>query len=125
MRAGALLEATVEAFDQHGNLIEKVNDQQVSRKVQLMRQNDQMKALMGDGQARVSIGLDEHIGGPYGYSGVKLRVNVTIACDQNVDTVTKAQGLALDQCMSFIEDNIKVTYDLLCAHLKANYRREE
>jgi len=120
-----ILEGTVELFDADGVLIEKVNEQIASKKVKnIMRQNDHMKALLGDGNARVTVGVDEAMGGPYGYSSVKVRVSVTLSCDQNAESVTKAQQICFDQCTNFVEDNISVAHTMLCAHLKANYVKE-
>lgn len=121
---GAIIEGTVELFDADGVLVEMVDGAIASKRVKIVRQNDQMKAIMGDGQARVSVGVDEGIGGPYGYSSVKVRVHVTLACDQNAETVTKAQQLCFDQCTGFIEDTIGVAHDMLCAHLKQHYVKE-
>lgn len=123
MKGHARIDATIEIIDHEGMIIDFVGEQQASRKIQIMRQNDRYKALMGDAHARVNVGIDESIGGPYGYSNVKIRVSVTLVCDQNEKTIKEAEKACLDECMNFIEDNIGVAHKMLKDHLDLYYQK--
>ena len=90
-----------------------------------MVEKDQYKAILGDGNARVSVGFDENIGDPNSYSSVKVRVNVTITCDQNRGTIQKAQEMAFQECVAFSDDAVKKGFDVLIAHLKQIRSKEE
>ncbi len=56
------------------------------------QQQDQLKALVGDGQARVSVGRDL-ANKDFGNGGGVL-VNVTLTCDQSQGAINAAIGLA-------------------------------
>lgn len=125
MKGHARIDATIEIIDQDRIPIASVNGEPASRRIQAMRTNDKYKALMGDGNARVNVGVDESIGGPYGYSSVKIRVSVTLSCDQNEETVKQAERACLDECLVFIEDNVGAAYAMLSNHLDLLYNREK
>lgn len=124
MNGTAMIEASVEITDPDGNVIVDVDGQSASRKVQIMRENDRYKRILGDANAKINVNLSESIGGPYGYSSVKISVSVTLSCDQNTDSVQSAQKYCLDECVEFIESNISLAYQMLTDHLKRHYVRE-
>jgi hypothetical protein len=124
MKGHAVIEANIEIIDNDGMVIVEVDGQPASRKVQIMRQNDKYKAIMGDTQAKVNVNLSESIGGPYGYSNAKISVSVTLTCDQSTDSVQKAQQYCLDECVEFIETNIGLSHQMLVDHLKRHYVKE-
>lgn len=124
MRDAAFIEADIELCDERGNVIVQVGGQDASRKVQIMRTNDKYKAILGDANAKVNVNLSESIGGPYGYSNVKISVSVTLSCDQNADSMQMAKQYCLDECLDFLQSNIGVAYEMLNDHLKMHYVRE-
>lgn len=124
MNGYELIEADIEIIDHQGKVIIEVDGQQASRKVQIMRTNDRLKAILGDANARVNVSLSESIGGPYGYSNVKISVSVTLACDQNAESVTKAQQFCLDSCSEFLESNVGFAHKQLTDHLARYYVKE-
>lgn len=110
---------SVMAYDANGDLIPAL-----SKETKIVRTNDEYKKIIGDGNARVSVGLDESIGGPYGYSSVKLRFNITMACDQNRDSIQKASELGFQEGVQFLEDHVESAHKLLVSHLERVYTRE-
>lgn len=124
MRGAALIEASIDLIDPDGYPIIESGGQLASRKVQIMRDNDKYKAILGDGNARVNVGLDESIGGPYGYSSVKIRMSVTLTCDQNAESVQQAKQYCFDECMDFIEGNLGIAHKMLVDHLERFYVKE-
>lgn len=107
-----------------GITIDEIDGEPLSKGFKIVREKDEYKALLGDGNARVSVGFDENIGAPYGYSSVKIRVNVSINCDQNRDTIQKATSMAFDECVACADDVIKKAYDVLVVHLGKLYPKE-
>lgn len=81
---------------------------------------DKYKALIGDGQMRVSIGVDEKIGGPH-YSSVSVRVNITASCDQNADTARALQEELFQDAQIFLDGHIEHGMKMLDGHLRAFY----
>jgi hypothetical protein len=62
---------------------------------------DKYKTLLGDTNAKVSVGLSVKLSGA-GYSSASISVNVSLSCDQTEDTVTRAKDFALEECAGFI-----------------------
>jgi hypothetical protein len=110
---------SVSLYDARGDKIEGL-----STETKIVRTNDAYKKIIGDGNARVSVGLDESIGGPYGYSSVKLRFNVTMSCDQNEEALEKAAELGFQDAVKFLDDHIDSAHKLLTSHLERVYTRE-
>lgn len=68
-------------------------------------QQDQYKAVIGDGQARVSVGRDMSDMN-YG-SGGKVFVSVSLACDQSAAAVQYAVGLAAQAADYYVEQHFQ------------------
>ena len=117
MNGGASIKGSIDLSDDEGSPIAET-------RIETMRENDKYKAIMGDCSARVTVGLDESIGGPYGYSNAKIRVSVTLSCDQSEESMEKAKRYALDECLTFIEDRIGTSYKQLTDHLERYYHKE-
>ena len=107
--------------DAHGNPIAMIGDTVVSYTRTEMKQKDDYQKLLGDGNARVSVGLGEKIGGPYGYSSVDVRVNVTLTCNQDEGTLTNAAHLAFRECVAVVDDIVDKSMVMLRSHLERNY----
>lgn len=75
---------------------------------------DKYKTLLGDTNAKVSVGLSVKLSG-VGYSSASISVNVSLSCDQTEDTVARAKGFALDECAAFIEAHAPGVTDMLDA----------
>lgn len=81
---------------------------------------DKFKELLGDGSARVSVGVDEKFNGPSGtYSSVSLRVNVTLTCDQAEKVIDKAAEEALNVGLGFLDKHASTATSMLLSHLEA------
>ena len=91
---------------------------ELSKEIMGMKDRDVFKKIIGDNNARVSVGIDEHMGGPYNYSGIKIRVNVTLSADQTKATIQEAEELAFQECVQFIDDHLPQAYKLLEQHLE-------
>lgn len=113
------IEATIHVCDRAGELIDTVGGVLFSREMSMSK--DTYKALLGDGSAGVRIGLSEKIGGPYGYSSVRLDVSVSIRCDQSQEGIEAAQVAAYNECLAFMDNNLTNTYKMLRDHLEQNY----
>lgn len=81
---------------------------------------DKFKELLGDGQARVSIGMDERIAGPH-YSSVSIRVNISVNCNQSAETIEAATELLSDEAMAYLEGHYEVAVERLREHLNHLY----
>lgn len=90
----------------------------VSYKRSVVRTKDEIKMLIGDANARVSVSLSETVPGPYGYSNLKVSVTVTLNCDQNQKTIEQAENAALQECIAFLDTSVDTGYALLTSHLK-------
>lgn len=115
----AEIEATIHVCDMAGELIDRIGDLVISREMSMSK--DTYKALLGDGSANVRVGLSEKMGGPYGYSSVRLDVSVSIRCDQSSDAISAAQTAAYNECLAFMDNHLTNTYALLKDHLEKNY----
>lgn len=73
---------------------------------------DELKGILGDEKAKVSVSLGHKIGGPH-YSSVSLYVSVSLTCDQSEDSVTKAKEIATESTMSFIDEYLPGCYEHL------------
>ncbi len=83
---------------------------------------DAFKGLLGDAQARVSIGLDEKFPGPSGtYSSVGIRISVTVSCDQSKESIDKTTELAFDYASDFLDRHAVTAVRLLNKHFDAVY----
>jgi len=78
-------------------------------------QKDRLKALVGDGLARVSVSVSEKVSGP-DYSSMSISVTVTMTCDQNEKTVATAREEALGECLTFLDAQLA---DVQTCFLKA------
>lgn len=107
----------VHLSDQNGAPLLDAEGAPVSYEVTHMRQKDELKALVGDGQARVSVSLSEKMSGPYGYSSINVSVTVTMNCDQSVEYVRKAEEAALQECLGFLDTAVDTGYASLTSHL--------
>lgn len=85
-----------------------------------MTPKDDFKKLLGDAQARVSIGMDEKIAGPH-YSSVSIRINITASCDQKTDVIREMQELLTKEAMAYLEGHYEVAVERLRDHLKHLY----
>jgi hypothetical protein len=112
---------TLTTRDADGNPIAKIGDQMASYTKTEIKQSDKYNKLVGDGLARVSIGFGEKIGGPYGYSSVDVRVNVTLTCNQDEKTLTDASHLAFQECINVADDIVDQSMTVLRNHLERNY----
>lgn len=79
---------------------------------------DKYKQLLGDMQARVSMSVDEKIGGP-GYSSVGVHAAVTLSCNQDEESIKKASELAFAEAMRLVDEKVVYTYEVLLGHLRS------
>ena len=113
------VDVTVRGVD--GEVIDRVGDTAFSYTRSEMKQKDEYQKLLGDGNARVSVGLGEKIGGPYGYSSVDVRINTTLTCNQDEETVRTAGHLAFRECVAVVDDIIDNSMLMLKSHLERNH----
>lgn len=124
--SGARIRGEVRAYDQQGMLLENSMGKTLSKRIESTKAEDKFTALVQDGGgAQVTVGIDEKMGGPYGYSSVQINVSVTLICDQTVAAIEAAKQLALDECLVFVEDHFGTTHHMLCDHLERYYNRED
>jgi hypothetical protein len=90
----------------------------------IMASKDEYKQLLGDAQARVSIGMDEKIAGPH-YSSVSIRVNITVSCDQETESIRRAQEMLTKEAMAYLEGHYEQAMERLREHLKHLYPEED
>jgi len=121
MNGSAIIEAEVEIRDDRGELVTSVGGEDASRRVQMMRPSEKYRSLLGDANSKVNVNLSESLGGPYGYSSVKLSVSVTLTCNQDPDTIQLAKQYCMDECLDFLDGNIGAAYKMLNDHLKRHY----
>lgn len=87
---------------------------------------DEFKKLLGDQNARVSVGLDERFSGPSGtYSSASVRVNLTLNCDQSKETIEEATKMAFDYASDFLDRHAVPAAKLLNRHLDEIYDQPE
>lgn len=114
----------VEMFDRHGPV--RTVDGLPATYQQVHYMKDEFKALLGDAQARISIGLDERFSGPSGtYSSASVRVNVTLSCDQSKEKIEQATQMAFDYASDFLDRHAVPTARLLNKHLEILSRVNE
>lgn len=89
----------------------------------VMHSKDEFKQLLGDAQARVSIGMDEKIAGPH-YSSISIRVNITVSCDQTTESIRRAQEMLTKEGMAYLEGHYEQAVERLREHLKHLYPEE-
>lgn len=110
----------VETLDRHG-IVLKVDGKPTTYK-QVHYMKDEFKQLLGDAQARVSIGVDERFSGPSGsYSSVSVRVNITLSCDQSQAKIDAATKMAFDYASGFLDGHAVPAMKLLNKHLETMY----
>lgn len=86
---------------------------------------DKFKELIGDGNARVSIGADARYNGPPGtYSSVSLRSNVTLTCDQTEKIIDTASEMALNQNLGFLDKHAPTAMAMLKSHIETIEKSE-
>ncbi len=87
---------------------------------------DEFKKLLGDGNARVSVGVDDRFSGPSGtYSSASVRINITLNCDQSKETIDKASTLAFEYASDFLDRHAVPAAKLLKRHLDEIYNQPE
>lgn len=87
---------------------------------------DEFKKLLGDQNARVSVGVDERFSGPSGtYSSASVRVSISLNCDQNKETIDAATKLAFEYASDFLDRHAVPSAKLLSKHLKEVYNQPE
>lgn len=87
---------------------------------------DEFKKLLGDQNARVSVGLDERFSGPSGtYSSASVRVNLTLNCGQDKKTIEEATKMAFDYASDFLDRHAVPAVKLLNRHLDEIYDQPE
>ena len=82
---------------------------------------DKYKALLGDGNARVSMSMSEKMGGPYGYSSVSINVSVSVNCNQDENTIAKAQDAAFTEVALGLDTWFEKAHKILNSHLAQFY----
>lgn len=107
--------------DADGIPIAMVGDAVASYTRTEMNRKDEYSEIIGDGKAKLSMGLGEKIGGPYGYSSVDVRVNVTLTCNQDEKTLADAAHLAFKECIAVLDDSVDQAMAMLKVHLARNY----
>jgi hypothetical protein len=125
VKGHAVIDANVTLYDNHGEIVSTVNGELATRTIKTMRTSDKYKSLMGDGHARVSVRMDENMGGPYGYSSVKIGINVSLVCDQNEKSIADASQACLTEAMNFIDATMPTAHKMLVEHLELIYRNED
>lgn len=115
------LDISVETTDRKGRVYTVGNRPATYTEVHYMK-DDEFKAVLGDAQARVSIGLDEKFPGPSGtYSSVGIRINITVSCDQSKNVIDKTTELAFDYASLFLDSYALPAVRLLNKHLNEIY----
>ncbi len=109
----------VDVKDTDGNTIDSVGNEKASYTRTEVKEKDEYQKILGDGNARVSVGLDEKIGGP-GYSSVGIRINVGINCNQDCETIEKAYGLAFRECVTIMDEIVDKSIQMLRSHIQRN-----
>jgi hypothetical protein len=85
-----------------------------------MTTKDEFKKMLGNAQARVSIGMDEKIAGPH-YSSVSIRVNITASCDQSAEVIRDMQELLTKEAMTYLEGHYEAAVERLRQHIDHLY----
>jgi hypothetical protein len=109
------VQVDVEILDGDKRPINKIRGRDATYK-ETYYMKDEFKTILGDGQARVSVGLDEKIGGR-NYSSAAVRVNVTLSCDQSADTIKKATEMAFNTAAEFLDTHLPPAVRLLDQHI--------
>lgn len=104
----------IEVKDKTGSTVEH-KEQTVERF------KDRFQSIRGDQGAKVTVSLTERIGGPYGYSQVSLGVTVSLQCHQSEDMILRAETMALEESMEFLDSNFGTAHQLLVKHLGEYY----
>ena len=112
-RTPMAVHTTVETLDHRRNFVEKLSWERTHTVM-----SDSLKALLGNGKARVSVSLSEKISGPVGYSSVSTNVSVTFSCNQDEDTVNAASAAAFEQAVAVTDEIFPKAMQLLEAHLQ-------
>ena len=87
---------------------------------------DEFKKLLGDQNARVSVGVDEKFSGPSGtYSSASVRVTISLNCNQTKETIDKATELAFGYASDFLDRHAVPAAKLLGRHLDEIYNQPE
>jgi hypothetical protein len=111
-------EVNVETTAQ-GSLVNTIDGEDATY-TEIENLRDKYKVLLGDGQARVSLGVDERVSGPHGtYSSVSVRVSVTLSCDQSEEGISKASDLAIRKASSLLDQHLPIAVRKLRRHLRA------
>lgn len=88
----------------------------------MTKDSDSYKKLIGDGNAKVAISINERIGGPYGYSSVGVNILVTVTCNQDENTIRAAEKLAFNEVAEAMDSYLPKAHQILCAHLGELYK---
>ncbi len=121
MNGAASIHVEVTVLDPSEQLIAEHDNEIVSYERTAVIQKDKYKKILGDSNARVSVSFSERMGGAYGYSSVSTNVTVTINCNQDTNTIRKAQEMAFEEAVGFTEDCFGKAVHMLNAHLNRYY----
>jgi hypothetical protein len=111
----------VETKGANGEIINEVGGEPASWDRTIVSHKDKFKQLLGDGGARVSMTLNERMGGSHGYSGVSTSVTVTLTCNQSEKTIRQAADLAFEECVAITGDVFPKAKSVLEGLLREHY----
>jgi hypothetical protein len=78
---------------------------------------DTLKALLGDGKARVRQEITETLGGAR-YSSVKVSTSIEVSCGQSTETIRKAAREALAEVQLLNDEAVLLAWEGLQEHLR-------
>lgn len=104
-----------------GDLVAEVGDKPASWERTIVRHKDEYKKIIGDGNARVSVTLSERIGAEH-YSSCSVSATVTLTCNQDQETIQRAEKMALNEGLAFLDEHVPVAWELLTQHQLLLYR---
>lgn len=113
----------VETRDAYGDVIPDIECTWEAT-MQDIKAKTSLASYLGDGNAKVSVSLSEKIGGPR-YSSTSVMVTVSLACNQDHDTVDKAAKAAHVHAVSLLDSFLEDALPLMHAHIEKAEQVEE
>lgn len=108
-----------QTITRNGRAIPEIDGRPASyRRTTVKKYEDDLEKVVGNGQARVSVSLNETVGGPEAYSSVRLGVHVTLTCNQDADTIKVAHDLAFQECVGALDSTIDDAMKMLVTHIE-------
>ena len=119
MKGAATIHVEVDV-NNDGDPLYEVNGKPASWERTIVRQKDEFKKILGDGNARTSITVSERVGAEH-YSSCSISCTVTLTCNQDKATIERAKEMALNEGLAFLDENIPVAWNMLDTHQRLLY----